>query len=156
MKSDTRAHSQLQRRNTLRLLSKWECSNPTYLTWKIRNTVLKQIWEPLSQQLRSRPCPWQESNNHREKGRAYLICRGGLGHHIISSLTFSQGDNGQHKLRKEVADIHTKSSTHTQKYGTHREYTGTFPHKNIPLGQSEGQALGRRTPRAFALKATGA
>ena len=72
---------QLQRRNTQWFLSQWECSNPGYLASQIRNTVKKQVWGPLLQQLESRPHHWQGSDNHTAKGRPCSISRAGSGHH---------------------------------------------------------------------------
>ena len=86
-------------------------------------TIQKQIWGSLLQKLGSRPHPWQDSNNHRTKGRAHSKFIAGSGNHI--SHTSYQGDKDQHTLKKEVADIHTKSSPFTKKilnpHGLHRD-----------------------------------
>ena len=84
---------QLQWRNAQWLLSQCECSNPAYLTPQIRNTAKKQIWGPLLQQLGSRPCSWQGSDNHREKGRPHSISRAGSYEHNTNQTPY-QGDNG--------------------------------------------------------------
>ena len=95
------------------LLSQWEHSNSTYLALQLRNTAQKRIWGLLLQQLRSRPCLGQGSDNHRAKGRPCSISSAGSGHHKISHTSY-QGDNGQHMLRKETAGIHTKKSPRTK------------------------------------------
>lgn len=43
-----------------------------------------------------------------------------------------QGNNHQHIPRKDVVDLHTKISPHTKNI-RHTIYTGTLPHKSIPL-----------------------
>ena len=46
--------------------------------------------------------------------------------HKVSHTSY-QGDNGQHTLRKEVADIYTKNSPRAKKHETHTHYKGMFP-----------------------------
>lgn len=78
----------LQQRDTQWLLSKWECSNPKFLALKVRNTVKKQIWGLLHKQLGIRPCPLQNSVNHRENRRPHSTSSAGCGHHNFNP-TFS-------------------------------------------------------------------
>ena len=80
----------------------------------VRNTAQKQISGPLLQ-LESRPCPSQGSDNLRARGGPRSISRAGSGHPNLSHSSY-QGDNGQHTLRKEVADKHIKNSSSTKKY----------------------------------------
>ena len=75
---------QLQGRNTQWLLTQWECTNPNYHTPQIRNTAMKQIWGPLLQELRSRPCPWQGNDNHTAKVRTHSVSRASSCHHNTS------------------------------------------------------------------------
>ena len=55
---------------------------------------------------------WQGSNTHRAKGRPHATFSAVPGPH--TSHTSYQGNNGQHTLRKEVADIHAKNTLHTK------------------------------------------
>ena len=81
--------------------------------------------------LRSRPCTWQGSDNHRAKRRTCSTSSEGSGHHNTSHTSY-QGDNSQHSPRKEAAGIRTQNSTSTKNVKPIQSTQGTLPHKNSP------------------------
>ena len=105
--------SQLLGRNTQQHLSQPEHSTPAYLTSQLRtgsggfssnNWGVDPAHDRAVTTTEQRECPTQHK----------IQCRLCLPQHKSHHY---EGDNSQHTLRKDVADIHTKNSPHTKNIG---------------------------------------
>ena len=77
------------------------------------------------QQLGSRACPFQGSDNHRANRRSLSISSAGSGHNISP---ICQGENRQHTLKKKVVSIQMGKLTSKAKQSIK---VGNHPYINI-------------------------
>ena len=75
-------------RNIHLLLTQWECL-PSHLLCTTAQKCSLQIWGLMLQQLGSRPCSWDDSDNHRAQRKTHSTFRARSSHHITKGITTS-------------------------------------------------------------------